>query len=174
MRKLLWFLVAGMAFSCNNNGTATKDAAKDSTTAASPTYPYTIDHPDYWEIGSTANTMTVLSALKSWEEGKSDESVKYFADSVQVSFDGLDKKVSNDTLKVIFTSAWNMYKNLHIKMNDWESVVSKDKKEEWVTIWYRQHWENQKGEKDSSDLINDLKLQNGKIIQLVEYTRKLH
>lgn len=175
MKKLLWLFLTGMIFSCNNEGSAPKEAAKDSTTAAStPNYPYTIEHPDYWEIGSTANTMTVLSALKSWEEGKMDESVKNFSDSVHVQFDGLDKTVPADTLKAMFTSSWNNYKNLHIKMTDWESVISKDKKEEWVTLWYTQHWENQKGEKDSADIINDLELKNGKIMHLAEYTRKTH
>jgi ketosteroid isomerase-like protein len=59
-------------------------------------------------------------------------------------------------------------------MTDWESVISTDKKEEWVTVWYTQHWETKKGEKDSSAIINDMRLKDGKIIRLNEYTRKLH
>ncbi|MDQ6889125.1 MAG: hypothetical protein M3Z56_02435 [Bacteroidota bacterium] len=59
-------------------------------------------------------------------------------------------------------------------MQDWESVISKDKSEEWVTIWYRQKWEDMNGRKDSTDVVNDLKLKNGKIMRLDEYTRKLH
>ncbi len=35
-------------------------------------------------------------------------------------------------------------------MEDWESVISKDKKEEWVTLWYSQKWEDMKGKTDSS------------------------
>jgi len=45
-----------------------KDATKDSTVTATTTttmnYPYTIEHPDNWEKGSTANTMTALNCLK--------------------------------------------------------------------------------------------------------------
>jgi hypothetical protein len=59
-------------------------------------------------------------------------------------------------------------------MDDWESVISKDKKDEWVTLWYRQKWEDNKGKSDSSDIVNDLKMKDGKIIRLDEYTRKLH
>jgi hypothetical protein len=63
---------------------------------------------------------------------------------------------------------------MDIKMEDWESVISKDKNEEYVTLWYKQINEDMNGKKDSFDLVNDLKLKNGKIIQLSEYTRKLH
>ncbi len=63
---------------------------------------------------------------------------------------------------------------MNIKMDDWESVTSKDKKDEWVTMWYRQRWEDNKGIKDSVDVVNDLKMKDGKIIRLDEYTRKLH
>jgi hypothetical protein len=59
-------------------------------------------------------------------------------------------------------------------MYDWESVISKDKSEEWVTLWYSQKWETPKGAKDSTDVIDDLQLKNGKIIRLSEYTRKTH
>ena len=179
MKKLTVILLSGILFSCNNNGTATKDVAKDSasgsaTVASNPAYPYTIKHPDFWEIGSSANTLAALSGLKAWEEGKMGESVKYFADSVHVQFDGLDKKLSNDSLKSMFTSSWNNYKSVQVRMEDWESVISKDKSQEWVTLWYTQIWETKAGVKDSSAIINDLQLKNGKIVRLDEYTRKLH
>ncbi len=47
---------------------------------------------------------------------------------------------------------------MNVKMGDWESVVSKDGKEEWVTMWYKQIWEDNKGKKDSADYIDDLRL----------------
>ena len=49
---------------------------------------------------------------------------------------------------------------MDVKMNDWESVVSKDKKEEWLT--------------DSADFIDDLQPKDSKIIRLSEYTRTIH
>lgn len=179
MKQLTLILLAGILFSCNNASTDKKDGTKDtaastSTATTATHYPYTIDHPDYWEIGSTENTQAALSALKAWEEGKLDESIKYFADSVQVQFDGLDKKMSNDSLKAFLTAGRNSYKTIKIKMDDWESVISKDKKQEWVTLWYKQNWETPKGVKDSFAVVNDMKLKNGKIVELVEYTRKFH
>jgi hypothetical protein len=179
MKRLILFLLTGIAFSCNNEGTTTKEATKDSaatttTPATTVNYPYTIEHPDYWEVGSTANTMVALNALKSFENGNVAESIKNFGDSVHLQFDGMDKKISSDSLKTLFTNLRSNYKSMNVKMNDWESVVSKDKKEEWVTVWYRQKWEDMKGKTDSADFIDDLQLKDGKIVRLSEYTRKLH
>jgi hypothetical protein len=136
-------------------------------------YPYTIDHPDNWNMESTTNTMVALSALKAFENGNVAESMKYFGDSARVQLDGLDKTMSNDSLKAMFTSWRSGIKSMEIKMDDWESVISKDKKDEWVTFWYREKWEDANGKKDSADFINDLKIKNGKIVRLDEYKRKL-
>ena len=178
MKSLILFFLAGIVFtSCNNQGTASKDTEKDSmktTSSTVPNYSYTIDHPDYWEMGNTANTEVALKAVKAFEVGNIEECIKYFGDSVKLQFDGLDKKVSKDSAKAMFANWRSNYKSMDVKMKDWESVVSKDKKEEWVTIWYRQSWEDMKGEKDSSDFIDDLQLKDGKIVRLDEYTRKLH
>lgn len=175
-KQFLFLVTAGMFFtSCENkNGTKTEassDTTVNTATAPKMDYPYTIEHPDNWEVGSTNNTMVALNALKAWEEGKMDESVKYFADSVTIRFDGLDKKMSNDSLKAFFTRIWN--NSFKIKMQDFESVISKDKSAEWVTLWYRESWEA-KGVKDSSDVINNMRLKDRKIILLDNYTRKLH
>ncbi len=118
--------------------------------------------------------MIALSSLKAWEDGKMDESLKYFGDSVWLQFDGLDRKLSNDSLKAMFSGGRNNFKTIQEKMQDWQSVISKDNSEEWVTIWYKQVWETKKGIKDSSAIINDMQIKNGKIVRIKEYTRKLH
>ncbi|MDQ6755721.1 MAG: hypothetical protein M3004_02185 [Bacteroidota bacterium] len=178
MKRLILFFLTGIAFSCNDQGT-NKDAMKDSTattttSSATLNYPYKIDHPDNWDMGNSANTMTVLNAVKAFQDGNVVESAKYFGDSVHLQFDGLDKKVSHDSLVTWLTKMRNDYKSMDVKMSDWESVVSKDKKQEWVTLWYRQKWEDMKGNKDSADFVDDLQLKDSKIIRLDEYTRKLH
>lgn len=179
MKKLVLFFLTGIIISsCNDQGSASKEVVKDSASAepVAPkmNYPYTIDQPDNWEMGSPDNTMVALSALKAFENGNVAESMKYFGDSIHLQFDGFDKTLSADSAKAMFTSLRSGYKSMDVKMNDWESVISKDKKEEWVTIWYRQKWEDTKGKKDSADFIDDLKLKDGKIVRLDEYTRKLH
>lgn len=177
LKQLVLVFVSGaLMMSCNNAGSSTKDATADTSATAVSTatvnYPYTIDHPDYWEKGSTQNTLNALNALKAWENKDMDASMKYFADSVRVQFDGFDKKISNDSLRAMIAPPPGIDNT--VKMQDWESVISKDKKDEYVTVWYRQYTKNAKGEQDSVDVINDLKMKDGKIIGLDEYRRKLH
>ena len=176
MKKLTLIILSGIVFSCNNEP-ATNNTMQDTTATAPSTtmnYPYTIEHPDNWEIGSNANTMIALNSLKAWEEGNMDESLKYFGDTILVQFDGIDKKMSNDSLKAFFNEGYNSFKNVKENMTDWVSVISKDKSEEWVTIWYTQSFETKDGVKDSVDIINDMQLKDGKIIRISEYTKKLH
>lgn len=173
---LLLLLVAALFTSCNNSGTTSAEPHKDTTVKAvsevQMNYPYTIEHPDYWQIGSQQNTMNALSSLKAWENNNLDECLKYFADSVHVQFDGLDKMMSADSLKKMFTPPATV-KNHSIKMQDWESVISNDKKDEYVTLWYRQYTNYMNGKQDSVDVINDIKMKDGKIIGLDEYRRNL-
>lgn len=179
-KQFLLLLTSTVVFcSCNTGSSPQTEAARDTTSSATAApaaqqmnYPYTIEHPDYWEMGSQQNTFNALSALKAWENKNLDESLKYFADSVLVQFDRLDRKVSKDTLKTILTLPKEV-KNVVVKMQDWESVISKDKKEEYVTLWYRQFEDHANGKKDSVDVINDIKMKDGKIIALDEYRRRL-
>lgn len=173
MKKSALIFLLALACSCTNQEKTTTETQATSSVAKMD-YPYTIEHPDNWEIGSTKNTMISLSALKAWENGEMDKSLSYFGDSIRVQFDGLDKKMSNDSLKVFLTGGFNSFKTVKVKMSDWESVISKDKTEEWVSLWYTQIYETKAGVKDSVDLFNDIQIKDGKIIRLSEYTRKLH
>ncbi|MBN8835377.1 MAG: hypothetical protein BGO53_05910 [Sphingobacteriales bacterium 39-19] len=176
--KQLLFLCMGVALltACNDAGKSSEKTGKDTTSVTMSDqkmdYPYTIAHPDYWQTGSQQNTMNVLKSLKAWENKNMDESISYFADSVEVQFDGIDKKVSRDTLKAWISPSPNIISH-SVKMQDWESVISNDKKVEYVTIWYREYAETAKG-KDSVDVVNDLRMKDGKIIGIDQYTRKLH
>ena len=176
LTQFLLFFIGGALFASCHSADSTTKVSEDTTNhmvvAEQMNYPYTIDHPDYWETGSQQNTMNALSSLKAWENNNIDESMKYFADSVHLQFDGFDKTMSKDSLQKMFAPGPTT-KNHSIKMQDWESVISKDKKEEYVTIWYRQFEENANGKKDSVDVINDLKMKDGKIIAMDEYHRKL-
>ncbi len=178
MKKMFLFFLAGIIFSsCSNQATESKDVTKDSTSlkpeAVAMNYPYTIEHPDYWEIGSNENTMAALTALKAYEKGNIEECVSYFGDSVHLQFDGLDTKISKDSLKSMFTKSRAALKNMEVKMDDWESVISKDKNTEYVSLWYKELWEDTNGKKDSLVQMDDLQMKNGKIVSIDQKSRKL-
>src|SRR5690606_6944567 len=180
MKKLILIFLGGFMFaSCNDAATTTSETVSDSvstkeTVTQKADYPYRIEHPDYWETGSTNNTMQVLTAIKAYENGNVEETVKYFGDSVRLQFHNMDETVSNDSLKAMFTRTRNSIKNMSLIMQDWVSVISTDKKVEYVTLWYREHWEDMNGKKDSVDVVNDLKMKGGKVIELSQYERELN
>ena len=72
----------------------------------------------------------------------------------------------------MFTEGWKNTASVKIVMGDYESVISKDKKDEWVTLWYKQIVTDKKGKVDSMSVVNDAKIENGKITVLDEKTRK--
>jgi hypothetical protein len=111
---------------------------------------YTVKNPDNWDMGNTKNVAVAFNALKAFEEHKIDESLGFFGDSVLWKADYMDTKLD---------------------MHDFESVISKNKKDEYVTIWYVQTSTDKKGKIDSIAMINDMKIVNGKIVELDEYTR---
>jgi hypothetical protein len=171
MRKtLILCLFVYTSISCNNP--AGKETAKtDSSAAAKPVYAYTIAKPDNWDMGSSQNTAVALSSLKAFENNKVDECLTYFADTVVWKADYMDGKYSKDSMKAMFVAAWKDMASVKIDMHDFESVISKDKKDEYVTMWYTEITTDKKGKTDSLAVINDLKIVNGKIVQLDETLR---
>lgn len=173
MRKLLLPALVLFMVSCDNKDNATtKTDSTDSLSTEKMDYAYTIKNPDQWEPGSKTNTINVLKSLKAYEMGNVDECVSYFADSVTLKLDDMDSKISNDSLKAFFKQGRAMSKSIKVDMHDWESVKSKVNSDEYVSLWYTQIWEDMKGKTDSLSVMNDLKMANGKIIELDEKTRK--
>ena len=57
-------------------------------------------------------------------------------------------------------------------MHDYETVKSKNGKKEYVSMWYNQKWQDAKGTWDSVFCMDDLKIENGKIVSIDEKRRK--
>lgn len=169
--RLFTLLSMGLCFivSCKDEA-ATEP--KPMVQAENITYAYTIKHDaDYWDKGSQQNVALVLNALKAFENGNIEECVKYFADSVTFRRDYVDRKYSKDSLGAEFESYRNSLASLHIEMLDWETVISKDKKFEWVGLWYKEKWTDKEGKSDSAYMMDDVRVENGKIVELDEKSR---
>lgn len=170
MKKFfLLMLPLGLLAGCDSSKEKKEESAAPAS--AKPNYAYTIDKPDNWDIGSTKNTEVSLAALKAFENNKIDDCLQYFADTVRWRTDYMEGKFTKDSLKSQFTGAWSQMASLKINMHDFESVISKDKKDEYVTLWYVQTMTDKKGKTDSMAVVNDLKLVNGKIVALDETFR---
>ena len=175
MKKLFFIpLLALFVFGCDskteNTDAASTDSSKTVTAnAAALVYPYTLEEPYRdWQPGDQQHAATAMKALKGYETGDMDACIAGFGDSVEIRFDYYQAKLSNDSLKKFFANQRANYSSMTVKMGDWESVISKDKKTEYVTMWYREIWTDKKGKTDSLAVIDDCKIVNGKIVELDE------
>jgi len=149
-----------------NTKTETETVNPVASTAVLPAsaYPYTLEKGyKEWQPGSQQNVVMVQKMLKAWEAKNVTECASYFADSVEFSMDYFHSKISKDSMDNFIKNSFADYKSVSIKMQDWESVISKDQKDEWVTLWYKQIMVHNDGKVDSLNIINDAKVVNGKI-----------
>jgi hypothetical protein len=174
MKQFILIICLGVAMaSCNN--AATKESGADSTgnkatTASEVKLPYTLEKPyKNWEIGSTENVAVAMGALKAFVDKDFTALGGLIGDSLEVKFDYFHGNYNRDSAIKMFTKQRDMYTDLTINMYDYESVISADKKDEWVTIWYKQSWKNDKGVADSLAIIDDCKMKGGKMIELDEH-----
>lgn len=161
-------LTAGLALvlaACNNSPKeAAGSGSEAAPSAATVELPFTLERPyQNWQIGSTQNVATSMASLKAFVDKDFAAMGVSFADSIEISLDGYQQKLSKDSAIHMLSNARGMYTDLVIKMNDYVAVISGDKKSEWVTIWYKQTWKDAKGVADSLAVINDFKIENGKI-----------
>jgi hypothetical protein len=184
MKKIFFICsMAAIAFGCNNN--AEGDSKPGDTTKMSGTtmsdpkkenlnLPYTTDHPyAEWKPGDEQHAVTVMKGLKAFENGDINTCMEAFGDSVRMGFDYFQAKMSKDSVKAMLTKQRGMYSSIKVKMDDWESVISADKKDEWVTLWYKQWQTDKTGHIDSLGVVDDAKIVNGKIVVLDEKIQHL-
>jgi len=157
---------------CNNKAASTETT--DAAEVEKIDYAYIpANHgPDNWDRGDQKNVALVLKSLKAFEMGNLDASMEVFADSVEFAADGIDGKFSKAELKAQFSDAWANISGMKIQMEDYETVVSKDRKNNWVSLWYKQIVTDKAGKVDSIYCMDDIKVENGKITILDEKTRK--
>lgn len=157
---------------CNDSKSTnevTVDSTKTSASSSDVVLPYTLEKPyRNWEMGSTENVAAAMAALKGFEDNDFAALAANFGDSIDIALDNYHEKLSRDSAIAMFKVARAAMTDFDVTMYDYESVISADKKDEWVTLWYKQVWKDKNGKMDSLNVIDDCKMQNGKIIELDE------
>ena len=167
-------LAAALA-SCNNASTTSTGKASTGTTvktAGEAKLPFPLQQPyKNWQMGSTENAVAAMSGLKAFVDKDFTGLAAALGDSIELRFDYYHATLSRDSAVKTMTAQRAMYTDLVITMYDYESVISADKKDEWVTMWYKQSWKNEKGVADSLAVTDDCKMKDGKMIELDEKTQ---
>ncbi len=63
--------------------------------------------------------------------------------------------------------------SMNIRMQDYESVKSKTRGEEWVGLWYTETVTPKGGKTDSTMVMDDIKIVNGKVALIDSKMRHL-
>lgn len=171
MKKgFLFVFTAVVLFACNSSDTKTADESKKEETKVAAMSTNDLAYPvkDWgeWQPGSMDNLKMVLQSLKDYETGNMDACMNAFADSIHLAFDAMEGNFSKDSVQKMFTTERNSLKAIKIDMEDYESVKSKDGTREYVSLWYSEKWQNQKGNWDSVFCMDDLRIKGGKIASI--------
>jgi hypothetical protein len=150
----------------------TKPIAKAATIRADSTLPYSLTKERTWQMNADKhNLQTALTMLKAFENNDTTAMRGLIADSIHVYYEGGEFKGTRAEFLKAIKQEMDMRKSVHVDMEDWESVIDKDKGEEWVSMWYKQKWQNDKGKTDSLQAYNDVQLKGGKLVRWVDYAR---
>lgn len=168
MEKLFVLFLGTLLFSaCQNKETVTTDTKSDTAL-----YPYVIKDAEKWEMNTDSkNLLIAMNAVKAFENRDTAALKAFIGDSINLVVDGYEfKGLKADFIKSA-QEEMNKYKSITIKMEDAESVTNKDKSKQWVSLWYKQYWEDKDGKKDSVNYFNDLKIKDGKVVIWSEYVQ---
>lgn len=173
MRQLMLIACAALLLaSCTEAKKEEKkdDAVKvEGTPAAEVKLPFALARPyQNWQLGSTENVVAAMTGLKTFVDKDFTGLATVTGDSVELIFDYFHTKLNRDSAVKFFMNERAKYSDLNITMYDYESVISADKKSEWVTMWYKQVWKDAKGVADSMNVVDDVRIKDGKMVELDE------
>ncbi|RZL44155.1 MAG: hypothetical protein EOP00_21030 [Pedobacter sp.] len=152
---------------CQNKEAKTAGSA---STADTTKYPYTVKKVENWEMNKdTKNLFTSMTLIKTFEALDTAAMGKVLADSVWFTLDGYQFKGTKPQFLKQIQGEFAKMNSFKINMQDYESVINKDKTEEWVSLWYSQISTAKDGKTDTVNLFNDVKLKDGKVVGLSEY-----
>ena len=175
MKKLFSFLLlATTLIACNNapiEGDADADR-EDSASRQTASLPYNVPNQPDWERGSSANIAIAMNALKAYETNDMNALQQLLADSVEFHADNMTFEGSRDSLVQILKEGRDRYNSIAINMHDYESVKSKKRGEEWVSLWYTETQTLKNGKVDSFYIMDDIQIANGKVKEIDSKMRR--
>ena len=150
-----------------------KDGTSSNSTMTDTTkYAYTLKKSYDWKMNLDPNNLQVaLNALKAFENLDTTTLQKFVADSIWLHVDGYKFKGTKNQFIKEAQHEMDKYKSIKINMDDMESVISKDKTEEWVSLWYDQISTLKDGKIDTMSVYNDIKIKNNKVAVWSEYVQ---
>lgn len=166
---VLLAFAASISSACNNTSATSNNTTSVNNNQKSE-LPYSKNSKYDWQFNpDQKNEAIVLNVFKAMEDLDHETIGKHTADSIESNIDGVKFNGTREQIMQLNKDFFATLKTLKVVPQDWRSVINKDKSEEWVSVWFRQYWEDQQGKKDSIKVFNDIKLAEGKITVWNEY-----
>lgn len=175
MKQFFFLLLLAVTMVACNNAPIEPDpniAKADSIANAQKTaMPYSVPNTPDWEKGNIENVAIAMRALKAYETGDIAAMQQLMADSMEFHTDNFSFEGTRDSLIKMMKMGRDRYDSMSIVMHDYESVKSKKRGEEWVSLWYTKT--QRSGTVDSFFVMDDMKIVDGKVAEVDSKTRRL-
>ena len=125
--------------------------------------PYKLARIPDWEKGDDNNVPIAMNFLKNYEDKDFVSMRNYLADTVQFIYDNGNFSGTADQMVKFLKNFRDARQTVRIEMNDYESVRSKNRNQEYVSLWYNEHIVDNNGKADSAFVMDDYRIKNGKI-----------
>ena len=165
----------GVLVSCKQEEKKVEDANGLSLRASGKKLdlPYQLTRIPDWEIGDDKNIPIAMNVIKCYEV-KDFVSIKnYLADTVIFSSSIGDFKGTRNEMTKYLKDIRDKRLEVTIEMNDYETVKSKSRNEEWVSLWYTETVTDRTGKVDSAQVYDDYKIKDGKVALIDSKFRKM-
>jgi hypothetical protein len=157
-------------FSCRHRSSSYTSVPLSDSSA----FAYPVKNAGYWITDTShANIIIALKALKAFEKNDTAEMSKFFTDTLMAEFDGCTFIGARSQYLAKTKTIRDSLKNLSVKLYDWQSVSSRNRKEAWVTIWTLRSFDNSTGQRDSLEYVQDMQFKDGRIVKTGEYLRHI-
>lgn len=169
---IILLLSSSLFFSCNE-GEMVKVASSETTSDEKVDLPYTVEKTPDWEKGPASNIALAMNTLRSYETNNFDAMKNLLADSVSFYFDNGYLKGVRDSVIAFMKEYRDGLSSVNINMRDYESVKSKSRGEEWVSLWYTETSTDKAGKTDSVMVMDDVMIKDGKVSVIDSKVRRL-
>ncbi len=171
-KSLLLIFSIIVFFGCSSNGPEQEPAKTDSTAKKELLiYPYTATYSLNWQPGDEKNAVLVLNSIKKYMDGDLKGAFSNFADSITFDADEFHFSGTKDSLEKLMTPMRAQSISMSFQPDTWLTAYYPDKQDSWVTVWGVQKWTLQNGKLDSFYIAEDVKVKDGKIVEVDEKMR---
>jgi hypothetical protein len=173
MKKSFLFIFSGvLLFGCNSNEPKQEEAKTDSVAKKEVlNYPYTATYSLNWQPGDEKNAVVVLNSIKKYMDGDIKGSFSDFGDSITFLADAFHFSGTKDSLEKLMTPMRAQVSLMTFQPDTWLTAYYPDKQDTWVTVWGVQKWTLKNGTTDSFYIAEDVRLKDGKILEIDEKMR---